>query len=293
MCDLDIDKSKELEAFDYWGFDKPKSVGIQESQELLKFGMKKCRKCGEVKGLEEFYNCEKSRDGKYGACKKCCSNWHKEHCQIPEVKVRIKVYNKAYGKEHRQDPEVKARNKAYDKEQKQRPEVKTRAKIRAQSPEAKARAKKADEKHRQKPEAKAKKSTYNKEHGQIPEVKARVNEQRKKRNKERLANDENYKIACYLRSRMGKAIKGGPKVGSAVDDLTCSIDEFKVKMARFFEPGMSWANRGNGPGKWHLDHIIPLSAFDLTNEEQFKSAAHYSNYQPLWSEENLSKGDNY
>jgi hypothetical protein len=48
---------------------------------------------------------------------------------------------------------------------------------------------------------------------------------------------------------------------------------------------MSWDNYG----KWHLDHIIPLSSFDLTNREQFLKAAHYTNYQPLWAHENFMK----
>ena len=50
---------------------------------------------------------------------------------------------------------------------------------------------------------------------------------------------------------------------------------------------MSW----NNYGKWHVDHIIPLSNFDLTKSaEQFK-ACHYSNLQPLWAEDNIEKKD--
>ena len=49
---------------------------------------------------------------------------------------------------------------------------------------------------------------------------------------------------------------------------------------------MSWDNHG----KWHIDHIVPLSSFDPKNETQIKYANHFTNMRPLWAAENLSKG---
>ena len=49
---------------------------------------------------------------------------------------------------------------------------------------------------------------------------------------------------------------------------------------------MTWDNYG----KWHIDHIVPLSYFDLLKEVQVKTACQYTNLQPLWAQENLSKG---
>ena len=43
-------------------------------------------------------------------------------------------------------------------------------------------------------------------------------------------------------------------------------------------------------GKWHIDHIIPLCSFDLTNINEFKIAVNYMNLQPLWAIDNLKKG---
>jgi hypothetical protein len=51
---------------------------------------------------------------------------------------------------------------------------------------------------------------------------------------------------------------------------------------------MSWENYGLKG--WHIDHIKPLEKFNLLDLEQLKRACHYTNLQPLWAEDNLSKG---
>jgi len=260
MCDSGIGDSKELEAFDYWAIKKPAAIRKQENRALLTFGVKKCKKCGKVKELAKFPHCKSTVDHLQGNCRECSSKWQKEHRQIPEVKIRNKTYNKSPGR------------KAQMKVQNQKPEIKVWM-----------------EEYYQRPEVKARRKARMKGYLQKPEVKTRNNE----RQKERLTTDLNFKITCNLRGRMNHALKDGYKSGSAVEDLGCSIDEFRIYLEGHFNPGMTWDNYGKGPGKWNLDHIVPLSAFDLTNREQFLSAAHYSNYQPLWSEENLSKGNRY
>ncbi len=52
---------------------------------------------------------------------------------------------------------------------------------------------------------------------------------------------------------------------------------------------MSWSNYGT----WHLDHIVPCVAFDLSQLEEQKKAFHYSNLQPLWAIDNFIKGGKY
>lgn len=51
---------------------------------------------------------------------------------------------------------------------------------------------------------------------------------------------------------------------------------------------MSWDNHGFST--WHVDHKVPLAAFDLTDTEQLTKACHYTNLQPLWAHDNMSKG---
>lgn len=97
------------------------------------------------------------------------------------------------------------------------------------------------------------------------------------------------RIRNNLRARLYRAIKGNFKAGSAVGDLGCSIEDFKLHIERQFKPGMNWGNWSKTG--WHIDHIVPLDVFDLTNREDIKKVCHYSNLQPLWSKENLSKGN--
>lgn len=52
---------------------------------------------------------------------------------------------------------------------------------------------------------------------------------------------------------------------------------------------MSWGNYGKFG--WHIDHIIPCAAFDLAREDHQMVCFNYRNLQPLWSKDNLSKGD--
>jgi hypothetical protein len=105
---------------------------------------------------------------------------------------------------------------------------------------------------------------------------------------ERLKTDVNFRIKCYLRNRIYYAIKNNSKFKSTLHLLGCSIEELKNHLSSKFTEGMNW----NNYGKWHIDHIKPCASFDLSKpEEQFK-CFHYTNLQPLWAKENLSKGSN-
>ena len=102
--------------------------------------------------------------------------------------------------------------------------------------------------------------------------------------------DIQFKLSTNLRTRLNTALKSNYKSGSAVKDLGCTIEEFKVYLESKFQPGMTWDNWTKDG--WHIDHIKPLASFDLTDRNQLLEACHYTNLQPLWSKDNLSKGDN-
>ena len=70
--------------------------------------------------------------------------------------------------------------------------------------------------------------------------------------------------------------------------LGCSGDECRKYLEAKWLPGMSWDNWSlHG---WHIDHVKPLSSFDLSDRVQLLEACHYTNLQPLWAKDNLRKG---
>jgi predicted nucleic acid-binding Zn ribbon protein len=103
--------------------------------------------------------------------------------------------------------------------------------------------------------------------------------------RDRYHNDVNFKLAAKLRSRLNKALCGHAKRGSSVKDLGCSISELKLYLESKWLPGMSWENHG----QWHIDHVVPLFSFNLSDREQLLKACHYSNLQPLWTDDHNKK----
>jgi hypothetical protein len=103
-------------------------------------------------------------------------------------------------------------------------------------------------------------------------------------------NNLNFRIKNCLSNRIRKFINTTKIAGkSTIELLGCDINSFKKYIESKFKPDMNWSNYGKFG--WHLDHIKPCAFFDLTDPLQQKICFHYSNIQPLWWYENLSKGD--
>lgn len=96
------------------------------------------------------------------------------------------------------------------------------------------------------------------------------------------------KLAATIRSRINDLVKRN--YGSAKTEklLGCSMKELKIYLEKQFCFGMTWTNYGFYG--WHVDHIKPLSSFNLQDEKERIKAFHYTNLQPLWATENMKKG---
>lgn len=102
----------------------------------------------------------------------------------------------------------------------------------------------------------------------------------------RYNTDIPYRLARVLRARVRSALKNEYKTSSAVTSLGCSVDFLKTYLESLFQPEMNWENHSKEG--WHIDHIVPISS--AKNSEEMFKLCHYSNLQPLWAKENLSKG---
>lgn len=108
------------------------------------------------------------------------------------------------------------------------------------------------------------------------------------RHNKKYKNDSIYKFKHNLRTLILGSFKRNfnqfKKKSKTETILGCTIEEFRLHIEKQFTEGMTLENHG----EWHLDHIIPLA--NATTEEDIIKLNHYTNFQPLWAEENLSKG---
>ena len=97
------------------------------------------------------------------------------------------------------------------------------------------------------------------------------------------------RLKANMRTRVYLALKGKVKVGKTAVLLGCDTSQLRAHLESKFKPGMSWDNYG----QWHVDHIKPCVKFDLSDPAQQRACFHYTNLQPLWASENLSKSGSY
>lgn len=172
-----------------------------------------------------------------------------------ETKEQLKVKQKEYYDNHTEI--LKSKNKEY--------RLKNSTTINNQRKE-----------YRNRPEVKEHIKVKNKEY--LPTRKNKIKEQRK--------TDKDFQIKEILRSKIHKMIKG--KSTSFQNLIGCDLDFLKKWIEFRFEKNMTWENLGS---YWHFDHILPLNAFDVTNEKEKQICFHWTNLQPLEKHENQSKSD--
>jgi len=219
---------------------------------------KKCTKCGEELSLDGFSK-RVYKSGKVGCrseCKECVratsAEWRRANPQKTRAAAAVwRKNNPEYQREWCKNNPDKARSYT-TKWQQNNPEKKNAAKRRWRANNP----------------------------GKYRAVRAAYD-------RSRSANDPEYRLLHNIRSVIRQALKNSTKSCYTERLLGCSIEELRNHLERLFQPGMSWDNYG----KWHIDHIIPVSYFDFSDPGQQYRAFHYTNLQPLWAIDNLKKGN--
>lgn len=117
-----------------------------------------------------------------------------------------------------------------------------------------------------------------------PEYRKKINDRYNKR----IKTDILFKIRRNLKLRLYKILKTNKwkKHAATKELLGCDWNYFKNFFEKKFVNGMTW----NNYGQWHIDHIIPISKFNLLDKNEQLKSCNYKNLQPLWSIDNIRKG---
>ena len=130
----------------------------------------------------------------------------------------------------------------------------------------------------------------------MKEIRAKEHEKNKERytlyhNKycsERYYSDPSYKVKINISSAINACLHYGKDRKTWKSLLGYGVPELRKHLKKQFRPGMTWENYGP---VWHIDHKIPISAFNINSygDYDFKRCWSLGNLQPLFKEENFQK----
>ena len=226
---------------------------------------KRCGKCKSYKDISVYFGKSKSTwDGLRPTCKECLKEDNKSK------KKERSEYNKKYWEKTKD--KQKEKNKIWRENNKEY--VKTKHKE-----WRKENGKEADKRQWQKRKYD---EVYKKKH----------NEYIRKWCKNKRKTDVNYKVIQNCRRRIREILtnSGLKKDKSTLKYTGCTLKQLIYHLEKQFQDGMTWENYGK---RWHIDHIIPCTAFDMKRELQKRICFYYKNLQPLWSCENIKKSNEY
>ena len=241
---------------------------------------KVCRICGKELPLTEFWKNPRAKDGLENRCKTCLKEknkksyyehqqkrrdtikkWHENHKEQDALKGKI------YREQHRK--ELNEKKKTYRKENA------TKIKMYANAHKEEQQAYR--ELHKE--ELKEYQKNYRKNN------KEKIKEYYKTKYK----TDIQYKLKNDYLHLVERVIRNQKTTPKEEEILGCDYQTFRSHIESKFDKEMNWDNYGvNG---WQIDHIIPISSFDLTDIEQVKKCFNYKNSQPLWAKVNRRKFD--
>lgn len=118
--------------------------------------------------------------------------------------------------------------------------------------------------------------------------KDKINEKRRERRKIRYTEDVLFRVTQNLRSRISIELKNIKNIPSK--ELLGTTGQIIMEWIEHqFDDNMTWDNYAV---YWHIDHVVPVSYFDLSIIDMQGICFNWSNMRPLEKIENMKKCDN-
>ena len=102
-------------------------------------------------------------------------------------------------------------------------------------------------------------------------------------------NNPGARISRSISRLIWYSLKGNKNGLHWENIVNFTLQEFKDDFKKKFIDDMNW----NNYGKWHIHHRIPISLWEFNSYDnrEFKQCWALCNLQPVWAEENISKGN--
>ena len=114
--------------------------------------------------------------------------------------------------------------------------------------------------------------------------------------KQRRKSDPLYRLTLTYRRSCHRAFQSISQKKNVKSLKLLGLETWE-ELSKYFESqfydhpktGEKMTFDNHGRYGWHIDHIIPLSTAET--EEDIIKLCHYTNLQPMWAEQNLSKSN--
>lgn len=230
--------------------------------------IKKCSICENYyeRTNEFFQKCSQKKDGLRPECKSCSRNNKKtkayidylENKKLERASIRIEYFSS-------EEYSLKVlESKKKNIERKRKWAIENREKL------------KLKEKERR-------------DLGKIKPISIEKRKEYKKRQYEKIQLDPYKKMIAIARGRMRCFVKKEAKKFVIKDMILFESDEFIKNIESKFSDGMTWDNYGRKG--WHIDHIKPISKYNLDDLNECRECWSLDNLQPLWWHDNLTKSN--
>ena len=230
--------------------------------------MKFCTKCQVTKLVDAFSKAKNRKDGLNGWCKECIKGYcikNKDRIRRRKQEYRLQNLSEIRRKDKIRYDRDKKDNTEYHKEHYRRYKGRYKQYMIRNADYIKERMKK---------------------HSQRPEV---ILKRRAWMNK-RYATNLKVNLNQRINTGMNRSLRYGKQDRKWESLIGYTVQDLIKHLEKLFTEGMGWDNMD----KWHIDHIIPVSAhnFSEPEDEDFKRAWALKNLQPLWAKDNRIKSDN-